>query len=232
MIGDSVPCRLSLEVNGTPTDADSTPTIDVWDSAGTKQVTAESMSHESTGEYVYHAATTGWPVGRCFYAISYVYSTVTHLKQSMFFMYDQTTWMVIEKVKDNLDSLQEGELASATIYQHYQTATRKITPLASTAADADLLEDAIIDLTSLWCYVSYLADRERAGDQANTAAFFMLGELRTKYEESLANVRRFTIGPGEVLKGVIGRTATSAMQYDDYGKKMDRVNQVVGNDST
>jgi len=219
LIGDSVPSRLSLDVNGVSTDADDTPTITVYDSSGTKKVDAQDMSHESTGEYVYYSPTTSWPVGKCFYVIAYTFSTISRSQRSMFFVYDQATWMIIDKVRGMLDNLQEGELESATIYEHYQAAQREVNNEASSSADADLLSDAIYAQTALDSYISYLTDRERAVDQIGTAAFIMLTELRLKAEKALEKVKRATKGPGEVTSGLF-TTTESSMQLTSY-KDMD-----------
>jgi len=219
LIGDSVPCRLSIKVNGTPTDADAIPTITIWDSATTKHADGVNMTQESTGEYVYYAPTiynsTEYVVGKCYYVISYAVSTIDRRKQSMFFTYDQTTWVTIGKVRGILDNLQEGELESATIYEHYQTATRFVTREASASADADLLSDAIYAEAALKSYISYLTDRERAGDQIGTAAYIMLAELRAEATRSLELVKRYDGSKSEVQRGVF-MTTESAYQLTPY----------------
>jgi len=229
LIGDSVPCRLTLEVNGTPTNADNTPTVSVWDSTGTKQVADQVLTNESTGSYAYYAPSTDYPVGKCFYVISYTFNSIAMVKQSMFFTYDQTAWMTIERIRGTLDNLQEGEVDSSVIYQHYLDATRWISKEASSGADPELVVDCTITLSALWTYVSYLADRERAGQQGGAGLYLMVGELRAKYERALISIQRYTVGPGEVFKGVF-RPTTSAMQYDEAGKRLDRANQVISSE--
>lgn len=225
LIGDSVPCRLTLEVNGTPTDANDTPIVTVWDSAGVKQLTDQVLTKEATGDYVHYAPTTDYPVGKCFYAISYTFTTIPMIKQSMFFTYDQTVWMIIERIRGSLDNLQEGEIDSSVVYQHYLDAQRWISTEASAYADTELVTDAVIALAALRTYVSYLADRERAGNTGGAGLYLMVGELRFKYDIALVAIKRYRVGPGEVQKGIY-RPSTSAMQYDEAGKLLDRANQV------
>lgn len=208
-IGTSVPCRISVRVNGALYNADDIPTITIYDGTGVKKTDAEIMVHEATGEYIYYAVTSSWPVGKCFYVISYSLNTIAIQNKSTFFLYDQETWLIIEKVRDLLDNLQEGELASVTVYEHYEKATRDITRVASATVDAALLTDAIHDQTALDCYVSYLTDRERVGDNIGTAAFIMLTELRAKADKSLFLAKQSTSGKGEVLKGVFSTTESS-----------------------
>jgi len=220
LVGDSVPCRLSLKVDGTPTNADGTPTITVYDSAGQKKLDAQNMTPESTGEYVYYVSTDSWAIGKCFYVISYIINTISRSQQSMFFIYDQDTWLIIERVRGLLDNLQEGELDSATIYEHYQTSGRDLNTEASANADAELLADAIFAQCALDSYVTYLCDRERAGDQIGTAAYIMLTELRLKAERALMKVKRATKTAADVTAGLF-TTTESALQLTEF-KDMDR----------
>jgi hypothetical protein len=215
LIGDSVPCRLSISVNGTPTNADSTPTIEVYDSTPVKVIGPVSMSLESTGEYVYYFDSATHPVGKSYYTTTATVSTVVRSKKSTFFLYDMTTWLIIEKIRDALDNLQEGELASVTIWDFYGKAQRWVTPEASASANATQLLDAIEAQCALSSYISYLTDRERAGDNIGTAAFLMLTELRLAAERALASVKRATKTKGEVTSGLFGTTESGIQIVGD-----------------
>lgn len=215
--GDSVPCRIELELEGTPINADADPTISVWDSAGVKQVDEANMTIESTGIYVYYAPSTAYTIGKCYWVASYAVSSVDRVTQSMFFLYDQIAWAIIERIRGALDNLQEGELGSSTIYDKYLQALRRITPKASTECDADLLLDAIYAEAELNCYVAYLTDRERASDQIGTAAYIMLTELRGARDDLLIDIRRGLTSVADVLTGVVG-TTQSAIQLSDVPK--------------
>ena len=221
-IGDSVPCRLDLYVNGEEEDSGVTPTITIYDSAGTKKVDAVNMAHEATGHYVYYAPTTEWVVGKCFWYANYQLTGVNRVEQAMFFIYDQPTWANIEEVRSALDELQEGELASSTIYEHYHKSTRLLTPKASGTVDAEDLHDAIIADAALKSYISYLTDRERAGDQLGIGTIATLQNLTQLRDEYLVNIGRGTQGTGERLKGVFATTG-SAMQLTT-NKGMDKAN--------
>lgn len=212
--GDSVPLRIELELEGDPINADALPTISVWDSNNVKQVDEESMTSEATGQYVYYAVSTAYAIGKCFWVATFDISSVTRTNQGMFFVYDQTVWLYIERVRSALDNLQEGELSSSSIYDKYLEATRRITPKASSSCDADLLADAIFAETSLKSYIAYLTDRERASDQIGTAAYIMLNELRISRDDLLADIARGTESAAETLRGVVG-TTESSMQLSD-----------------
>ncbi|KKM93894.1 hypothetical protein LCGC14_1203820 [marine sediment metagenome] len=212
--GDSVPCRIELELEGTPINADATPTISVWDSDGVLQVDGANMTDEATGIYVYYAPTTAYVIGKCYWVASYAVSTVDRKTQNMFFLYDQPTWAIIERIRGALDNLQEGELSSATIYDMYTRSVRRVTPKASTECSAELLADAIYAETELKSYVSYLTDRERASDQIGTAAYIMLGELRTSRDELMRDIARGLTSVADVARGVVG-TTESAIQLSE-----------------
>lgn len=213
-IGDNVPCRLDLYVNGVETDSQVIPTITIYDSAGVKQVTAVNMTHEATGHYVHYGDSTDWPVGKCFWYANYQLAGTPRVEQAMFFIYDQVAWSKIEAIRSALDELQEGELSSSTIYEHYTKSTRLVTPRASKNASAEILEDAIIADAALKSYISYLTDRERAGDQLGIATIATLQNLTSQRDEFLANIARGEESAGEVFKGVFAVTG-SAMQLSD-----------------
>jgi len=221
-IGDSVPCRLDLYLNGEETDSDIIPTITIYDSEGTKKVDAENMVHEATGHYVFHAPTTDWPVGKCFWYSNYQMNTIDRVEQAMFFIYDQPTWAYIEEIRSALDELQEGELASSTIYEHYSKSTRLVTPKSSSSVDSKDLHDAIIADAALKSYISYLTDRERSGDQLGIGTIATLQNLTMLRDEYLTNIGRGTQGVGERLRGVFA-TTSSAMQLTT-NKSMDKAN--------
>lgn len=211
LIGTSVPCRIELFVNGSHVNSETTPTITIYDGAGTAKVTAQDMTPEATGRYVYYADSTDWIVGKCFWKATYRLSSQDRLHQAMFFIYDQPTWEFIEEIRSALDGLQEGELASATIYEKYMKATRWITEEASSSVDADLLHDAIIDEAAYNSYLAYLVDRERAGAELGVGTAILLQKLEIAKDRSLAKIKQATVGPGEMLKGVF-RTTQSSMQ--------------------
>ena len=213
-IGDSVPCRLDLYINGVETNSQVIPVITIYDSSGTKKIDGENMTPEATGHYVYYASTTSWPVGKCYWYANYQLAGIPRVEQAMFFIYDQVAWSKIESVRSALDELQEGELKSSTIYDHYQKSTRLITPKASKNTSAENLEDAIVADASLKSYISYITDRERAGDQLGIGTIATLQNLTTLRDEYLANIKRGEEGVGERLKGVFATTG-SAMQLSN-----------------
>lgn len=211
LIGTNVPCRMELFSNGTHVNSEATPTITIYDSTGTAKVTAQNMTPEATGMYVYFADITDWAIGKCFWKATYRLSSVDRLHQAMFFVYDQEAWSHIEEIRSALDGLQEGELSSSTIYEKYLKASRWLTEEASTSVDTDLLHDAIIDEASYNSYLSYLVDRERAGAELGIGTAALLQILRDTKDRSLAKVKQATVGPGEVYRGVF-RTTESSMQ--------------------
>lgn len=222
-IGDSVPLRFEIFVNEVYTNSETIPTIDVYDSSGTKKVTAQEMTVEATGRYIYYADCTDWAIGKCFWVSSYTVSAKSRKHQAMFFVYDQTTWYVVERVRDALDGLQEGELASATIFQKYEEAARWVDRKASASADADLKTDTVFAQASLQSYIAYLTDRERANVDVGTSAMIMVNELRLLRNDLLDEISRVTVGPGEVQRGIF-RPTQSAVQLTDKFKSMDKGN--------
>lgn len=211
-IGDRIPCRLDLYLNGVETNSEVTPTITIFDSAGTKQEDAQNMIPEATGHYVYWPDSTDWPVGKCFWYANYQLSGIARVEQAMFFVYDQVAWAKIEAVRSALDEIQEGEIRSSTIYEHYVKSTRLLTPKASKNVNALDLTDAVVADAALKSYISYMTDRERAGDQIGIGTIATLQNLQAQRDEYIENIRRGEEGVGERLKNVFATTG-SAIQF-------------------